>query len=189
MSTKTSELHAALKEAFSKIVHTHQCHMDAECLQKTPKRAADAFCFLTQGYRQTLSEIVNDAIYTTDSQDLVLIKDIEFYSLCEHHLLPMIGKCHIGYLPNRKILGVSKMPRIVDLYARRFQLQERLTDQIAQAIDQSIQPRGTMVIMEASHLCVLMRGVEKQHPLLKTVATTGKFKDIDQQMSIYNLIK
>ena len=189
MSENTNELQITVKKAFSSIIQAFSAQTNLECLKNTPKRAADSFCFLTKGYRFTLDEVVNNAIYRTDSKDLVLAQDIEFYSLCEHHLLPMIGKCHIAYLPNKKILGVSKMPRIVDLYARRLQLQERLTDQIAQAIDQSIQPHGTIVIMEASHLCVLMRGVEKQHPLLKTIATTGVFKDVNQQTMVYNLLK
>jgi len=189
MSENTKELQATIKQAFSSIIQAYSAQTNEECLKNTPKRAADSFCFLTKGYRKTLEEVLNGAIYDTESKDLVLAQGIEFYSLCEHHLLPMIGKCHIAYLPNKKILGVSKMPRIVDLYARRLQLQERLTDQIAKAVDQSIRPHGTIVIMEASHLCVLMRGVEKQHPLLKTVATTGIFKDVAQQTMVYNLLK
>ena len=188
MSENFTDLQKTLKIAFSSIVQAYNSQTNEECLKNTPKRASDAFYFLTQGYRLTLESVVNDAIYDTESKDLVLIQDIEFYSLCEHHLLPMVGKCHIAYLPNKKILGVSKMPRIIDLYARRLQLQERLTDQIAQAINQTIQPHGVFVMMEASHLCVLMRGVEKQHPLLKTVATTGVFKDIHQQTMVYNLL-
>lgn len=189
MSENTKELQATIKQAFSSIIQAYSAQTNQECLKNTPRRAADAFCFLTSGYKKTLKKVINGAVYCTKSKDLVLVQAIEFYSLCEHHLLPMIGKCHIAYLPNKKILGVSKMPRIVDLYARRLQLQERLTDQIVQAIDQSVQPHGTMVIMEASHLCVLMRGVEKQHPLLKTVATTGAFKNISQQTMVYNLLK
>ena len=188
MSENKNELQTEAKKAFSSIINVLSDKLNPECLKNTPQRAADAFCFLTKGYELTLKDVVKDAVYDTKSKDLVLVQDIEFYSLCEHHLLPMIGKCHIAYLPNKKILGVSKMPRIVDLYARRLQLQEHLTDQIAQAIDQSIQPHGTIVIMKASHLCMLMRGVEKQHPLLKTIATTGVFKDATQQALVYNLL-
>jgi GTP cyclohydrolase I len=188
MSENRTKLQETLKAAFSSIIHAYGEQTNEECLKNTPSRAAETFHFLTQGYRRTLKSVVNGAVYNTDSNDLVLVQDIEFYSLCEHHLLPMVGKCHIAYLPNKKILGVSKMPRIVDLYARRLQLQERLTDQIAQAIDQSVQPHGTLVIMEASHLCVLMRGVEKQHPLLKTIATTGVFEDLNKQTMVYNLL-
>jgi GTP cyclohydrolase I len=178
----------SLKSAFSQVVSTYQNELNAECLKNTPLRAANALHFLTQGYHQTVEDTVKNAVYRTSSDDLVIVKDIEFYSLCEHHLLPMIGKCHIAYLPKGKILGISKIPRIVDLYARRLQLQERLTDQIAQAIHQSITPRGVMVIMEASHLCVLMRGVEKQNPLLKTITSIGEFEQTDKQMMLHRLL-
>ena len=146
-------------------------------LLDTPKRAASALQFLTQGYQQSLDEIVNGALFPTHAKDMVLVKNIEFYSLCEHHLLPFTGKCHVAYLPNHAVLGISKIARIVDMYARRLQVQENLTQDIATAISQVTQSPGVGVIIEAQHFCMMMRGVEKQHATMITHATLGHFRD------------
>ncbi len=148
-----------------------------EGLVDTPKRAANALKYLTKGYQESVEDVLNDALFTCDNDSMVIVKDIEFYSLCEHHILPFIGKCHIGYIPNNKVIGLSKIPRIVDVFARRLQIQEALTKQIADTIDQLIQPQGVGVIMEAQHLCMTMRGVQKQHASMTTSAMLGLFRD------------
>lgn len=145
-------------------------------LKKTPQRAATALRYLTQGYHAQLDQIVNDAIFESDMDEMVIVKDIELYSLCEHHLLPFIGKCHIAYLPNGKVLGLSKFARIVDMYARRLQIQENLTKQIADSIQSITNARGVAVIIEARHLCMMMRGVEKQNSAMKTSIMLGTFR-------------
>lgn len=148
-----------------------------EGLVKTPKRFEDALFFLTKGYREDLDKIVNNAIFTNEYEsEMIIVKDIELYSMCEHHLLPFIGKCHVGYLPGEKLIGLSKIPRIVDLFARRFQLQERLTTQIAETLESVLNPLGVAVVIEASHLCSRMRGVEKQNSLMVTSCLKGSFK-------------
>ena len=147
-----------------------------EGLQRTPARAAAALAFLTRGYRQDLDEIVNGAIFESDNDQMVLIKDIEVYSLCEHHILPFIGKCHIAYLPAGKVIGLSKLARITDMYARRLQIQENLTDQIATAIESITGARGVGVIIEAKHLCMMMRGAQKQNSVMKTSTMLGGFR-------------
>ena len=141
----------------------------------TPKRAAKAMEFLTQGYTMAVEDVVNDAFFSTTSEDLVLVRNIEFYSLCEHHMLPFNGRCHIGYLPQGKVLGLSKLARIVDVFARRLQIQENLTRQIAEAIADVVSPRGVAVQMTASHMCMMMRGVEKQASDTTTTAFLGEF--------------
>jgi len=148
-----------------------------EGLLRTPSRAAKAFEFLTNGYRQNLDDIVNQAIFHSDASEIVLVKDIELYSMCEHHLLPFIGKAHVAYIPNGKVIGLSKVARIVDVFARRLQIQEQLTMQIADALMQALHPSGVAVVIEAKHLCMMMRGVEKQNSVMKTSCLLGSFKE------------
>ena len=150
---------------------------EREGLLRTPARAARAFDFLTNGYRQDLDEIVNNAIFESDASEIILVKDIELYSLCEHHLLPFIGRAHVAYIPDGKVIGLSKMARIVDAFARRLQIQENLTTQIADALMKSLRPTGVAVVIEAKHLCMMMRGVEKQNSVMKTSCLLGVFKD------------
>ena len=146
-------------------------------LIKTPKRVAESWKFLSQGYHQNLNEIINEAIFDESAKDMIIVKDIEFYSLCEHHLIPFYGKAHVGYIPNGKIIGLSKIPRIIDFYARRLQVQERLTNQIATCIQDLLNPKGVAVVMEGRHFCMLMRGVQKQNSIASTSSMLGAFKD------------
>lgn len=148
-----------------------------EGLLDTPKRAAKAMEFLTQGYRQNVEDVINNAVFTVEDNHMIIVKDIELYSLCEHHMLPFIGKCHIGYIPEGKVLGVSKLARIVDLFARRLQIQERLTNQVAETIMETLAPEGVGIVIEAKHLCMMMRGVEKQNSCMVTSAMLGSFRD------------
>ncbi|KJZ08638.1 MULTISPECIES: GTP cyclohydrolase I FolE [Halomonas] len=150
---------------------------EREGLVDTPKRAAKAMQFLNRGYTQSLEEIVNGAVFSSETDEMVLVKDIELYSMCEHHLLPFIGKCHIAYLPNGKVLGLSKFARIVDMYARRMQIQENLTRQIADAVLQVTDARGVAVVVEARHLCMMMRGVEKQNSSMTSSVMLGAFRE------------
>jgi GTP cyclohydrolase I len=150
---------------------------DREGLQRTPKRVAQAWSFLTSGYRVDVDKLINDAIFTQSTNSMVIVKNIEVYSLCEHHLLPFYGRCHIGYLPNGKVFGVSKLARLVDMYARRLQLQERLTEQVSQSIMDLIGAKGVGVMMEARHLCMMMRGVEKQNSVMVTSSVLGTFRE------------
>jgi GTP cyclohydrolase I len=152
-------------------------------LQKTPQRAARAIQYLTRGYEQSLDEVVNNAIFESDNDQMILVKDIELYSLCEHHLLPFIGKCHVAYIPTGKVIGLSKIARIVDMYARRLQIQENLTKQIADSLMHTIQPSGVGVIIEAQHLCMMMRGVEKQNSRMTTSMMLGSFRHHDRTRS------
>lgn len=145
-------------------------------LLDTPKRAAGAFEFLTQGYRQSVEQVVNDALFPSSSSEMILVQDIELYSLCEHHLLPFIGKCHVAYIPTGKVLGLSKVARIVDVFARRLQIQESLTAQIAETIMRVTNAEGVGVIIEAQHMCMMMRGVQKQNSVMKTSAMLGSFR-------------
>ncbi len=149
-------------------------------LQGTPQRVAHALRFLTSGYRQNLDKVINAAYFSVAYDEMIIVKDIEVFSLCEHHLLPFFGKCHIAYIPDKKVVGLSKLPRLVNFYARRLQLQERLSSQVAQAIWEKLEPQGVGVIVEARHLCMLMRGVEKQHSTAVTSAMLGSFRDNPQ---------
>jgi GTP cyclohydrolase I len=148
-----------------------------EGLRDTPKRVARAFSFLTHGYRTDVDEVINQALFTQDTSSMVIVKDIEVYSLCEHHMLPFFGRCHIGYIPDGKVFGVSKLARLVDVYARRLQLQERLTEQISRVVMEQVGARGVGVMIEARHLCMMMRGVEKQNSTMVTSSVLGVFRD------------
>ena len=148
-----------------------------EGLERTPARVAKALRYLTSGYGKDVHEVLNEALFTEEYDEMVVVKDIDFYSMCEHHLLPFFGKCHVAYMPNRKIVGLSKIPRLVEMFARRLQVQERLTTQIAQTIDEVLQPRGVAVVVEALHMCMLMRGVEKQNSKAVTSAMFGAFRE------------
>lgn len=161
-----------------------------EGLLKTPERASRAMSFLTQGYAQTLEEILNGAVFESDSDEMVIVKDIEMYSMCEHHMLPFIGKCHVAYLPKGKVIGLSKVARIVDMYARRLQIQENLTRQIADAVQAVTDGQGVGVVVESKHLCMMMRGVEKQNSTMTTSVMVGRFKkDINTRNEFLSLIR
>jgi GTP cyclohydrolase I len=153
---------------------------DREGLQRTPSRVAKSLKFLTQGYAQDVKTLLNNALFTVEYDEMVIIKDIDVYSLCEHHLLPFYGRAHVAYIPNGKVLGLSKVPRLVDMFARRLQVQERLTVQIAEAITEAIKPKGVGVVIEAMHFCMLMRGVEKQNSVAVTSSMRGAFRDQQQ---------
>jgi GTP cyclohydrolase I len=148
-----------------------------EGLKDTPKRVAKALSFLTHGYRANLDEVINKALFTQDTSSMVIVKDIEVYSMCEHHMLPFFGRCHIGYIPDGKVFGVSKLARLVDMYARRLQLQERLTEQISRVVMDEIGAKGVGVMIEARHLCMMMRGVEKQNSTMVTSSVLGVFRE------------
>ena len=154
-----------------------------EGLQKTPERAASAMQYLTRGYTQSIEEVINNAIFESENKQMILVKDIELYSLCEHHLLPFIGKCHVAYIPTGKVIGLSKIARIVDMFARRLQIQENLAKQIADTLMTAIAPAGVGVIIEAQHLCMMMRGVEKQNSMMTTSMMLGTFRDHDRTRS------
>ena len=150
---------------------------DREGLVDTPKRAAKAMTFLTQGYRQSLDELINGALFATTNNEMVIVRDIELYSMCEHHILPFFGRAHVGYIPDGKVLGLSKIPRIVDLFARRLQIQEQLTKQIGECIQQVTNAKGVAVVIEARHMCAMMRGVQKQNSSMTTSMMEGRFRD------------
>ena len=153
---------------------------DREGLQGTPERIAKTLRHLTSGYQMKLDQVLNDALYSVSYDEMVIVKDIELFSLCEHHLLPFYGKCHVAYVPGKKVIGLSKIPRVVDMFARRLQVQERLTNQIAETLQETIHPQGVGVVIEARHLCMMMRGVEKQHSQAVTSAMLGVFRSQQQ---------
>ncbi len=161
---------------------------DREGLKKTPLRVAKSLQFLTQGYSQDPAEILRSAMFREDYQQMVIVKDIDFYSLCEHHMLPFFGKVHVAYIPNKYIVGLSKIPRIVEVYARRLQVQERLTTQIKDCIQNTLRPLGVMVVIEASHLCMQMRGIQKMNATTTTSDFTGAFTDIKTREEFLKLI-
>jgi GTP cyclohydrolase IA len=150
---------------------------DREGLLRTPLRVAKAMKFLTSGYDADIDQVLNNALFSVDYSEMVIVRDIDFYSLCEHHLLPFFGKCHIAYLPHKRVIGLSKIPRLVDVFARRLQIQERMTNQIAETIREKIEPLGVAVVVEGTHLCMSMRGVEKQNSFAVTSAMLGGFRD------------
>ena len=161
---------------------------DREGLVKTPMRVAKSLQFLTQGYQQDPAEIIRSAMFREDYRQMVIVKDIDFYSMCEHHMLPFFGKVHVAYIPNKYIVGLSKIPRVVEVFARRLQVQERLTTQIKDCINDTLHPLGVMVVVEASHLCMQMRGVQKMNATTTTSDFTGAFTDIKTREEFLNLI-
>jgi len=177
-----------LKKAYKKVIGQIGEDPKREGLLKTPERAAKAMQFLNQGYGMNAEEILKGAMFKEDYNKMVIIKDIELYSLCEHHLLPFYGKAHVAYIPDGYIVGLSKIPRVVDVFSRRLQVQERLTDQILDAIDATLKPLGVAVVIEASHLCMMMRGVQKQNSVTTTSAFTGQFEKIETRNEFLKLI-
>ncbi len=177
MDLKQEPPNLKLEDLFTKILENLGEDPSRQGLVKTPLRAAKAMEFLTSGYHQDIDEILNGAIFDEDYDEMVIVREIEFYSLCEHHILPFWGKCHVGYLPRNRIIGLSKIPRIVDMFSRRLQVQERLTREIAEALETALEPRGVAVVMEGQHLCMMARGVEKQAPKMATNVMRGAFRE------------
>jgi GTP cyclohydrolase IA len=173
----SGEAMKALSDLYSQVITELGEDVNREGLLDTPKRAAKAMQFLTSGYEQSLEGIVNNAVFASDNDEMVIVSNVELYSMCEHHMLPFIGKVHIGYLPNGKVLGLSKFARIADMFARRLQIQENLTKQIAEAVQQVTGARGVAVVIEASHMCMMMRGVEKQNSSMLTSVMLGAFRE------------
>ena len=165
-----------MEDAFREIIAGIGEDVNREGLQQTPQRASKAFRFLTKGYAENIEDVINNAVFKTDTDEMIVVKNLELYSLCEHHLLPFIGKCHIAYLPRGKVLGLSKIARLVDVFARRLQTQEVLTKQIAETIMKSVNAAGVAVVIEAQHLCMMMRGVEKQNSVMTTSCMLGGFR-------------
>ncbi len=179
-----------MNELYQKILESIGENVNREGLRDTPARAAEAMLYLTKGYRDNLDDIVNSALFASQMSEMVIVKDIEMYSMCEHHLLPFFGKCHVGYLPNGKVLGLSKVARIVDFYARRLQIQEGLTSEIAESLLKITNARGVAVVIEAQHLCMMMRGVEKQNSVMKTSVMLGEMRrNPSSRMEFLNLIR
>jgi GTP cyclohydrolase I len=177
-----------IKTNYEDILHLLGEDKSREGLLKTPERAAKAMKFLTKGYEQDPKQILQGAMFEESYNEMVIVKEIELYSLCEHHILPFFGKAHIAYIPNGHIVGLSKIPRVVDVFARRLQVQERLTEQILDCINDTLQPRGVAVVIEASHMCMMMRGVQKQNSTTTTSGFRGAFKDTDTRNEFLKLI-
>jgi GTP cyclohydrolase I len=173
MEAKTERIESLVRQIIVELGE----NPEREGLQRSPQRIAASLAFLTGGYDVDIDKLINGACFAQETTSMVILRDIEFYSLCEHHMLPFFGRCHIGYLPSGRVFGVSKLARLVDVFARRLQLQERLTEQISQAIMSAIQPVGVGVMMEAQHLCMMMRGVEKQRAVMTTSSLLGSFRD------------
>ncbi|MFT5168079.1 MAG: GTP cyclohydrolase I [Saprospiraceae bacterium] len=193
MSYKKTELYTEettniLIDQYETIIKQLGEDPEREGLTNTPKRVAKAMQYLTQGYDLDANKILQSAMFKEDYSEMVIVKDIELYSLCEHHMLPFFGKAHIAYIPNGHIVGLSKLPRIVDVFARRLQVQERLTDQILQCIQNTLKPLGVAVVIEAQHLCMMMRGVQKQNSTTTTSAFTGEFQKVETRTEFLNLI-
>ena len=179
-----------MNTAFKKIIQDVGEDITREGLRDTPERAAEAFRYLTKGYQESIDDIINGALFESEMSEMVIVKDIELYSLCEHHLLPFFGQCHVGYLPNGKVLGLSKIARIIDFYARRLQIQEGLTHEIASCIAEITSARGVAVVIEARHLCMMMRGVEKQNSTMTTSVMLGDMRENpSSRMEFLNLIR
>ncbi len=176
MKNKQRNETAELEGLFTRILEHLGEEPGRQGLVNTPLRAAKAMQFLTSGYHQDIDKILNNAVFDEDYDEMVIVKDIEFYSLCEHHILPFWGRCHVGYIPRRRIIGLSKIPRIVDMFSRRLQVQERLTREIAEALENTLEPQGVAVVMEGQHLCMMARGVEKQAPKMTTNVMRGIFR-------------
>jgi GTP cyclohydrolase IA len=174
---------------YSEIITLIGENVDREGLLKTPERTSKAMQFLMQGYDQDPDEIIKSAVFTEDYRQMVIVKDIDFYSMCEHHMLPFFGKAHVAYIPNKKITGLSKIARVVEVFARRMQVQERMTTQIKECIQRNLNPMGVMVIIEAQHLCMQMRGIQKQHSITTTSDFTGIFETAKTREEFINLIK
>ncbi|WP_299252103.1 GTP cyclohydrolase I FolE [uncultured Aquimarina sp.] len=177
-----------VKDKFKSIITDLGEDISREGIEKTPERAAKAMQFLTQGYHQNPEEILKSAMFKEDYDDMVIVKNIELYSLCEHHMLPFFGKAHIAYIPNGQIVGLSKLPRIVDVFARRLQVQERLTHNILECINDTLKPKGVAVVIEAAHMCMMMRGVQKQNSVTTTSGFRGQFEKIETRTEFLRLI-
>ena len=175
--------HDILEQITRKLLKEIGENPDREGLVRTPSRVAKSWEFFSKGYNQNLEDIINNAIFKEDAKDMVIVRDVEFFSLCEHHLLPFFGKAHVGYIPNGKVIGLSKIPRIIDMFSRRLQVQERLTHQVAEALQDVLNPIGVAVVMEGRHMCMQMRGVEKQNSFASTSAMLGQFRKSSETRS------
>lgn len=185
---QSGELTEGLKKNYEEILSGLGEDVSREGLMKTPERVAKAMQYLTEGYQMDGEEVLRSAMFKEDYSEMVIVKDIEVYSLCEHHMLPFFGKAHVAYIPNGHIVGLSKIPRVIDVYARRLQVQERLTDEILHCIDNTLKPLGVAIVIEARHMCMMMRGVQKQNSVTTTSAFTGAFENVETRNEFLNLI-